>query len=126
MTLSEPGCYCGVILSAMIARRLYLMDRPSLTFINGMLLLYFTIDTVMGALETFFSFQLYKKRLKLIYSDKPMNTRETCRHVHSLSNDEEGHMEKCVVFLTIWTMWSPNRMLFHFGMVFTRWEEDCE
>ena len=35
-------------------------------------------------------------------------------------------MDKCVVFLTIWTLWSPNRMLFHFGMVFTRWEEDCE
>ena len=70
MTLSEPGCYCGVVLSAMIARRLYLMDRPSLTFCNGLLLLYFTIDTVMGALETFFSFQLYKERL--IYSDLPL------------------------------------------------------
>ena len=62
---------CGVVLSAMIARRLYLMDRPSLTFFNGLLLLYFTIDTVMGALETFFSFQLYKERL--IY------TTQTCR-----------------------------------------------
>ena len=79
MTLSEPGCYCGVVLSAMIARRLYLMDRPSLTFCNGLLLLYFTIDTVMGALETFFSFQLYKKRL--IYttqSDLPL----TAHHEH--------------------------------------------
>ena len=78
MTLSEPGCYCGVMLSAMIARRLYLMDRPSLTFFNGLLLLYFTIDTVMGALETFFSFQLYKERLilhtecpkKMVFSGK--------------------------------------------------------
>ena len=43
-------------------------------------------------------------------------------HSYSSVDDEEAHMDKCVVFLTIWTLWSPNRMLFHFGMVFTRWK----
>ena len=127
MTLSEPGCYCGVVLSAMIARRLYLMDRPSLTFCNGLLLLYFTIDTVMGALETFFSFQLYKKRLILLRPavNSTSRTPNLCTpHSFSLIDDEEGHINKCVVFLTIWTLWNPNRMLFHFGMVFARWDED--
>ena len=45
-------------------------------------------------------------------------------HSFSLIDNEEGHINKCVVFLTIWTLWNPNRMLFHFGMVFARWDED--
>ena len=62
MSLTELGCWCGVALSAMIASRLQQMVRSSLTFINGMFLLYFTIDAVMGALETFFSFRLLRER----------------------------------------------------------------
>ena len=63
MSLTELGCYCGVALSALIARRLLLMEQ--LTFINRILLLYFTIDAVMGVLETYFSFKLYSERLEV-------------------------------------------------------------
>ena len=63
MSLTEFGCYCGVALSALIARRLLLMEQ--LTFINRILLLYFTIDAVMGVLETYFSFKLYSERLEV-------------------------------------------------------------
>ena len=69
LSLTELGCWCGVVLSAMIARRLLQMERPSLTFINGMFLLYFTIDAVMGALETFFSFRLFRERWWQHYLD---------------------------------------------------------
>ena len=62
VSLTELGCYCGVALSALIARRLLLMEQ--LTFINRILLLYFTIDAVMGVLETYFSFKLYSERLE--------------------------------------------------------------
>ena len=69
LSLTELVCWCGVALSAMIARRLLQMERPSLTFINGMFLLYFTIDAVMGALETYFSFRLFRERWWQYYLD---------------------------------------------------------
>ena len=63
MSLTELGCYCGVALSALIARRLLQMEQ--LTFINRILFLYFAIDAVMGLLETYFSFKLYSERLEV-------------------------------------------------------------
>ena len=68
VSLTELGCYCGAALSALIARRLLLMEQ--LTFINRILLLYFTIDAVMGLLETYFSFKLYRERFE-----------EACMHI---------------------------------------------
>ena len=69
LSLTELGCWCGVALSAMIACRLQQMERSSFTFINGMFLLYFTIDAVMGALETFFSFRLFREKWWQYYLD---------------------------------------------------------
>ena len=121
MTLSEPGCYCGVVLSAMIARRLYLMDRPSLTFCNGLLLLYFTIDAVMGVLETYFSFKLYGERLE----EARMHIEIHNHFIFSLLDDEEKQIDNCIVFMTIWMLWNPHRMLVQFAILFIRSGMEC-
>ena len=58
--LAELGCYSGAVLSAVIAWRLFTMR--SLTFINKMYLLYFTIDAAFGFLEAFYLFKLKRER----------------------------------------------------------------
>ena len=119
MSLTELGCYCGVALSALIARRLLLMEQ--LTFINRILLLYFTIDAVMGVLETYFSFKLYSERLEVAHKHN-----EIYKHcTFSLLDDEEKQIDNCIVFMTIWMLWNPHRMLVQFAILFIRSGMEC-
>ena len=119
MSLTELGCYCGVALSALIARRLLLMEQ--LTFINRILLLYFTIDAVMGVLETYFSFKLYGERLE----EARMHIEIHIHSTFSLLDDEEKQIDNCIVFMTIWMLWNPHRMLVQFAILFIRLGMEC-
>ena len=119
MSLTELGCYCGAALSALIARRLLLMDQ--LTFINRILLLYFTIDAVMGLLETYFSFKLYRERLE----EARMHIEIHNHFTFSLLDDEEKQIDNCIVFMTIWMLWNPHRMLVQFAILFIGSGREC-
>ena len=59
-TICEWACYFGTSLSAIIAWRLFRMEK--LTLINKMFLCYFCIDVVFSSIETYFLFKLYKER----------------------------------------------------------------
>ena len=111
--IAEFGCYLGSILSAVIAVKLFRMQN--LTWINQMFLLYFIIDAFMGTLETFFSFKLYRERW--LFGDPLLKI--TTIPPRLLGN-EEKHIHNCVMFLTIWSLWNPHRMLFQFAMLFSR------
>ena len=66
-TICEWACYFGTSLSAIIAWRLFRMEK--LTLINKMFLCYFCIDVVFSSIETYFLFKLYKER----YVKMPIN-----------------------------------------------------
>ena len=119
MSLTELGCYCGAALSALIARRLLQMEQ--LTFINRILLLYFAIDAVMGLLETYFSFKLYRERLE----EARMHIEVQNPSTFSLLDDEEKQIDNCIVFMTIWMLWNPHRMLVQFAILFIRSGKEC-
>ena len=121
MSLTELGCYCGVALSALIARRLLLMEQ--LTFINRILLLYFTIDAVMGVLETYFSFKLYGERLE--EARMHIQNSHSFHFTFSLLDDEEKQIDNWIVFMTIWMLWNPHRMLVQFAILFIRSGMEC-
>ena len=59
----ELLCYSGNMLSGMIARNIYRM--PHKTLINKMFLGYFSIDCVIGIINPFFLFKLFRERLGL-------------------------------------------------------------
>ena len=56
MEIAETACYLGASMSALIARRLFVMRDK--TFINKMFLWYFAVDAIMGTLYTFLLFRL--------------------------------------------------------------------
>ena len=58
----ELLCYSGNFLSGIIARNIYRMTHK--TKINKMFLGYFIIDCVIGLINTFFLFKLYRERLE--------------------------------------------------------------
>ena len=63
LAVSEYGCYLSSILSALIAFKLLRMDRFSkLTFINQMFLLYFSLDSVLGAHEAYYLFRIFDEQ----------------------------------------------------------------
>ena len=53
-------CYWGLALSAVIAWRLARMEN--LSFFNKMFVGFFGLDFVVGGLETYFLFKLYRER----------------------------------------------------------------
>ena len=57
---SELGCYVGVGLSAVIAWKLLRMEN--LTWTNKMFLLYMTLDVILGSVETYLFFKLYREK----------------------------------------------------------------
>ena len=60
---SELGCYVGVLgvgLSAVIAWKLLRMEI--LTWTNKMFLLYMTLDVILGSVETYLFFKLYREK----------------------------------------------------------------
>ena len=57
---SEVGCYVGVGLSAVIAWKLLRMEI--LTWTNKMFLLYMTLDVILGSVETYLFFKLYREK----------------------------------------------------------------
>ena len=61
MLAMEILCFSGNILSGMIARNIYRMKQK--TLINKMFLGYFSIDCVIGFINPFFLFKLYRERL---------------------------------------------------------------
>ena len=63
MLALELLCYLGNVLSGMIARNIYRM--PHKTLINKMFLGYFSIDCVIGIINPFFLFKLFRERLGL-------------------------------------------------------------
>ena len=58
--VSEALCYCGLVLSAVIAWRLARVEN--LSFFNRMFVGYFGLDFIIGGLETYFLFKLYRER----------------------------------------------------------------
>ena len=58
--VSEFGCYSGASLSGILAWRLFKMENK--TFFNKMFLVYFSLDFVLGMVETFFLFKLCRER----------------------------------------------------------------
>ena len=62
--VSEFGCYSGASLSGILAWRLFKMENK--TFFNKMFLVYFSLDFVLGMVETFFLFKLYRERYEFI------------------------------------------------------------
>ena len=56
----ELGCYVGVGLSAVIAWKLLRMEN--LTWTNKMFLLYMTLDVILGSVETYLFFKLYREK----------------------------------------------------------------
>ena len=56
-------CYSGNLLSGIIARNIHRMKHK--TKINKMFLGYFIIDCVIGLINTFFLFKLFRERLDL-------------------------------------------------------------
>ena len=62
MLSMELLCYSGNLLSGMIARNIYRMKHK--TFINKIFLAYFSIDCVIGIINPFFLFKLFRERLE--------------------------------------------------------------
>ena len=58
--LLEAFCYFGVSLSWSIARNAYRINNKN--FITNFLVLYFTIDFIMGFADTFLLFKLRRER----------------------------------------------------------------
>ena len=58
--ISEFLCYFGASLSMHLAWKLWRME--SLTYFNKLCLLYFFLDSILGTLETYFLFKLYRER----------------------------------------------------------------
>ena len=58
--LLEAFCYVGVSLSWIIARNAYRIKNRN--FITNFLVLYFTIDFIMGFADTFLLFKLQRQR----------------------------------------------------------------
>ena len=63
-SICEWACYFGTSLSAIIAWRLFRMEK--LTWINKMFLCYFCIDVIFSSIETYFLFKLYKERYVIL------------------------------------------------------------
>ena len=116
--LAEVGCYCGPLLSARIAWRLLKLE--SLTFIIKMYLLYFTIDSIFGLLEAFLLFKLKKNRYSFIYQKSNIFFTLPC--LFSEFSNEEEQFSNCVLYITVWAMWTPSlKMLFMVAIQIVRW-----
>ena len=116
-TICEWACYFGTSLSAIIAWRLFRMEK--LTLINKMFLCYFCIDVVFSSIETYFLFKLYKER----YVKMPINFHfkkyiKLCSDT-AISNSK-GQIENCLNFLGTRWVWSGIRHLSQGVMVFIR------
>ena len=116
-TICEWACYFGTSLSAIIAWRLFRMEK--LTLINKMFLCYFCIDVVFSSIETYFLFKLYKER----YVKMPINFNfkkiiKLCSDT-AISNSKD-QIENCLYFLGTRWVWSGIRHLSQGVMVFIR------
>ena len=116
-TICEWACYFGTSLSAIIAWRLFRMEK--LTLINKMFLCYFCIDVVFSSIETYFLFKLYKER----YVKMPINF--NFKKIIKLCSDtaisnSKGQIENCLNFLGTRWVWSGIRHLSQGVMVFIR------
>ena len=65
LAISEYGCYISCALSLLMACKLLRMAKwnmDNLNFINMMLFFYYTLDSIIGTIEIFFLFKLYRER----------------------------------------------------------------
>ena len=63
--LSECCCYIGCLVSLVIAKNLLWMGQNNgskLTFVNKMLILFYSLDALTGLTETYFLFKLKRER----------------------------------------------------------------
>ena len=61
--VSEYGSYIGCMMSLAIAKNLVGMGRNNkLTFVNQMLILFYSLDAVTGMAEVYFLFKLKRER----------------------------------------------------------------
>lgn len=61
--MSEYGCYLSAALSLVMAIKLFRIDKlTKLTFINQMFLLYYSVDSVMGAHEAYYLFRIFDEQ----------------------------------------------------------------
>ena len=56
MEVTEAACYFDGSISALLAKRIFEMHEK--TFINKIFLWHFTVDAIMGTLNTFLLFRL--------------------------------------------------------------------
>ena len=112
MEIAETACYLGASMSAFIARRLFLMRDK--TFINKMFLWYFAVDAIMGTLFTFLLFRLER------WGSNNNDEKKYQTFDYDRSEGEAVLQENCSLFLTVWTLWEPNRQLIIFAMMVMR------
>ena len=63
LAVSEYGCYLSSVLSLMMAVKLARIDKiTKLTFINQMFLLYYSVDSVLGAHESYYLFRIFDEQ----------------------------------------------------------------
>ena len=61
--MSEYGCYLSAVLSLVMAVKLFRIDKiTKLTFINQMFLLYYSVDSVLGAHEAYYLFRIFDEQ----------------------------------------------------------------
>ena len=113
MEIAETACYLGASLSASISKRIFEMRDK--TFINKMFLWYFAVDAIMGTLNTFLLF-----RLERFGNNNDDGKTLTFEYDRSEGEDVVVVQEKCSLFVTVWTLWEPNRQLIIFAMMVMR------
>ena len=62
VNVSEGLCYFALLMSAVIAFLLIKLEK--LTFLNKMFVVYFLVDFLIGIMETYLLFKVYKDRWK--------------------------------------------------------------
>ena len=110
MEVAEAACYLGGAISALMAKRIFGMHEK--TFINKIFFWYFTVDAMMGTLNTYLLFRLQFSE-RYLYS--------CCIDVIMTRNDSrESHEERCSLYSSIWLLWEPQRQLILTGMMVLR------
>ena len=63
LTISESCCYLSSALSALIALKLFKMDKfVNLNFLNQMFFLYFFVDSFLAVHEAYYLFRIYDEQ----------------------------------------------------------------
>ena len=78
-----------------------------------MFLWYFAVDAIMGTLNTFLLFRLER-------FGNNNDDGKTLTFEYDRSEGEDVLQKNCSLFVTVWTLWEPNRQLIIFAMMVMR------